>query len=426
MKSTNRLWLLIFLVATLFIGVMPMLAQDEDVPSQIDFVLASLSQGVREDVTVDDLAGYTWEQRDFPDASLGCPSEEMYAQVITPGYQFTLMYDGMTYDYRVSDDGEQVVLCDSFPTVPQDPTATPTSETPVETCEDGYTVTEGEILIDIADTCNTTVAAIMAANPDIPNPSLIYSGQTLVIPEMDGQRFVSIRPESGAPGTTVTVYASGFPPGSQVQLGIGPPESEYNVVANREIGASGQLNTTVQISPQIVPPNERVVVVVLNGDVTVSEVFSVTQPQQDTPVPTPTDPADEFTFETDFYLVALGDAGRSGNPIGCDDSLVAVTVEFAPDISPMMASLQQLFSIDTRVYGQSGLYNALYQSDLSVESLDIVDGVATINLSGTIRTGGVCDEPRLIAQIEQIALQYPSIDNVTVLVNGTPLADSLR
>lgn len=426
MKSRFRILRLLVLSLFVIMGVVSVAAQDNtgDPPPQIDNALAALSQGVRADLTLNDLAGYSWSQEDFGDASLGCPRPgQMYAQVVTPGYQFIMMYDGTTYDYRVSEEGDNVVLCDSFPTVPQDPTAAPS--TPVATCGDQYTVEEGEILIDIAQQCNTTIAAIMAANPDIPNPSLIFSGQTLLIPEMNGQRFVSIRPESGPPGTVVTVYASGFPPGAQVQLGIGPPASEYRVVATREIGASSQLNTTVQISSQLTPPDERVVVVVFNNDVTVSEVFTVTDPQLATPVPTATPPEDALSFETQFYLVALGDGGQSGESIGCGDSLVPVDIDFDAATAPMTAALNALFSIDSRIYGQSGLYNALYQSDLSVDSLDIVDNVATINLSGTIQIGGVCDEPRLVAQIEEVALQYASVDQVSILLNGTPIEDTL-
>lgn len=50
------------------------------------------------------------EAVDWPDASLGCPSEGMmYAQVITPGYRVVLETDGKTYEYHTGDN--QVVLC---------------------------------------------------------------------------------------------------------------------------------------------------------------------------------------------------------------------------------------------------------------------------------------------------------------------------
>ncbi|MEZ4680232.1 MAG: GerMN domain-containing protein [Caldilineaceae bacterium] len=54
--------------------------------------------------------------------------------------------------------------------------------------------------------------------------------------------------------------------------------------------------------------------------------------------------------------------------------------------------------------------------------MDIVDGVASIYLTGTLRVGGVCDEPRVRAQIEETALQYYTVDEVRIYVNGEPLA----
>jgi hypothetical protein len=47
----------------------------------------------------------------WSDSSLGCPQPGMmYAQVITPGYQFILEVDGKEYDYRASQ--TRVALCE--------------------------------------------------------------------------------------------------------------------------------------------------------------------------------------------------------------------------------------------------------------------------------------------------------------------------
>ncbi|NJL94238.1 MAG: GerMN domain-containing protein [Anaerolineae bacterium] len=96
----------------------------------------------------------------------------------------------------------------------------------------------------------------------------------------------------------------------------------------------------------------------------------------------------------------------------------APTPHPGPSPAPLEAALGEHFAIDTRTYGQSGLYNALYQSDLRVEGIDIRDGEAIINLSGTFLMEGVCDEPRVRGQIEQTALQFSTIDRVTVSLNG--------
>ena len=52
------------------------------------------------------------EQRDWPDAGLGCPKEgESYAQVVTPGYRLTFERDNTTYDVHTNIDGSQAVTC---------------------------------------------------------------------------------------------------------------------------------------------------------------------------------------------------------------------------------------------------------------------------------------------------------------------------
>jgi hypothetical protein len=125
-------------------------------------------------------------------------------------------------------------------------------------------------------------------------------------------------------------------------------------------------------------------------------------------------------------LVALSDAGHSGREIGCGDSAILVEREISPTLGPLKAAVEELLSMHDPYYGQSGLYNALYQSQLRVQSV-VLDsqGVATIKLTGTLLTGGTCDAPRVIAQFEETGRQFSTVKSVTVLVNGKRLQDLL-
>lgn len=115
----------LFVSVLAFVGIGTALAQDA--PTQLDAALADLSQRVGLTVTVNDLDGWTWSQENYPDASLGCPQpDEMYAQVLTSGYQFLIDYQGTTYDYRVSTDQATVILC----AAEQGPTVTPAPDEP--------------------------------------------------------------------------------------------------------------------------------------------------------------------------------------------------------------------------------------------------------------------------------------------------------
>jgi len=156
---------------------------------------------------------------------------------------------------------------------------------------------------------------------------------------------------------------------------------------------------------------------------------SATNPQPLSTIPVPV----ETTIPTDFptqsmvkiFLIAVDDNGKTGTPVGCGDSVVPVQVEIPPTQGVLKAALIALLSVKNQYYGQSGLYNALYQSDLEVESLSINGSIATVYLTGTLRMGGECDAPRVQAQLEQTILQFQNVTAVTIFINGKPLGDVL-
>jgi sporulation and spore germination protein len=126
-----------------------------------------------------------------------------------------------------------------------------------------------------------------------------------------------------------------------------------------------------------------------------------------------------------IVLIELEDNGQSGPLVGCGDSAIPINVTIPRTQGVLRAALEKLLSARQQFYGESGYYNALYQSDLEVASVRIEQGNAIIHLTGTIMLGGVCDAPRLEAQIEQTALQFSTISTVTVFVNDIPLEEAL-
>ena len=134
-----------------------------------------------------------------------------------------------------------------------------------------------------------------------------------------------------------------------------------------------------------------------------------------------------------IYLVAIGDNGLTGSPIGCGDSLVPVTGVInvsRPDtdqatVAAITAVLDNLFSIHDKNYGQSGLYNSLYQSQLTVGSVTVSFGLAKVSLTGSLKLGGTCDSPRASTQIIETIKQFPDITETTVTLNGKTLDEAL-
>lgn len=142
-----------------------------------------------------------------------------------------------------------------------------------------------------------------------------------------------------------------------------------------------------------------------------------------TPIPHATSkPTQAGAKEVIIHLIAIGDNGASGRKIGCGDSLIAIKVQIQPTLEVLRAALNELLALrGQKDYAGSGLYNALYQSNLSIESLNIVNREAIIRLKGSLVLGGVCDNPRVKAQLEESALQFSTVDKASVFINGVPL-----
>ncbi len=131
------------------------------------------------------------------------------------------------------------------------------------------------------------------------------------------------------------------------------------------------------------------------------------------------------TMQIKLFFVAINDNGKTGKKIGCDDSLVAVNRPIPSTSAPLTAAIKELLGMHDQYYGQSGLYNALYQSKLQVAGVSITNAKATINLTGTMTLGGTCDSPRVAAQLQELALQFSTVKEVAINVNGVPLEQAL-
>jgi hypothetical protein len=225
---------------------------------------------------------------------------------------------------------------------------------------------------------------------------------------------VSISPQSGPAGTTVQLTAIGLPASSTVNIGIGPPESEFEVIDQATTDSDGRLNISVTVPDYVNPGEEWLFVVQTDEDVIISEPFSVT-----------TGMPGDGQGGWNIYLIALEDAGQSGEEVGCGDSVIPVVVNIGRTQAPLRATLERLLAVDETFYGQSGLYNALEDSNLQVQGIDIRNGTAIIHLTGELVIGGACDAPRVQAQLEQTALQFSTVNAVEISVNGTPLEELL-
>jgi len=150
------------------------------------------------------------------------------------------------------------------------------------------------------------------------------------------------------------------------------------------------------------------------------------QPGDPTPRTVQIDPAITISDQTvTIFLVAIEDKGISGIKIGCDDSLIPVEVTVFSDQTSPWSALSALLNLDETYFGESGLYNALHQSNLEIQSYETFEGKTKVYLEGELMLGGVCDTPRVEEQILATILQDDQIDEVEVYINGELLQDVL-
>ena len=127
-----------------------------------------------------------------------------------------------------------------------------------------------------------------------------------------------------------------------------------------------------------------------------------------------------------LYMIALGN--DSGIPAGCGDSLISIVRAIPAQASTegrIAAALNVLFAIRDQTLGDGSLYNALHQSSLAVDSVNMDGATAVVALSGTINPGDDCDKSRIEAQIETTIGHVWQVQSVRVTVNDVPLEQVL-
>lgn len=131
--------------------------------------------------------------------------------------------------------------------------------------------------------------------------------------------------------------------------------------------------------------------------------------------------ASTSTTATSSVAVALLDtAGETtGKERGCD-RVVMVRYEIPATTMPLTAALERLFSLPEPNVDMWYNFIAKTSSTLHFDHATVENGTAKIYLTGDLSgLAGVCDDPRASAQIEETALQFPTVERVELYLNGT-------
>ncbi len=130
------------------------------------------------------------------------------------------------------------------------------------------------------------------------------------------------------------------------------------------------------------------------------------------------------TASVTVFYIAVGDGGFSGPTIGCGDVAVAVTSPAISYTDPVEGALRVLLDDRSGTIGQSGLRNFLSKSRLVIASIERTGTTVTVNLTGTLSMGGVCDIPRVQEQL-LLTAQKAAGGPVDIMLNGKTLSEAL-
>lgn len=129
---------------------------------------------------------------------------------------------------------------------------------------------------------------------------------------------------------------------------------------------------------------------------------------------------DIATGTTRVKVALLDFSGETspGKQRGCDH-VVLVDRTVATTSAPLTAALRELFAIKDTKVGDLGNFMPKTASTLTFDRATVQDGTARIYLAGSL-TGlaGICDDPRAAIQIEETALQFPTVRQVELYLNG--------
>ena len=141
------------------------------------------------------------------------------------------------------------------------------------------------------------------------------------------------------------------------------------------------------------------------------------------PAATQIDPA---TTPAQIFFILRNDNGESGDLVGCGDSLIGQDLPTTLANTTMQDALTAQLAVRDEQVGDQGLYNPLSRCDLTVESVEQADdGTVTVNMSGTVMGGTICDQIRMRAQIAQCLWQFGGVTDIELFVNNQDFQTAL-
>ena len=130
------------------------------------------------------------------------------------------------------------------------------------------------------------------------------------------------------------------------------------------------------------------------------------------------------------YFVDIGNKRNVEETFGCDDSLSYLErqLEGTEQTTAGKIKTAVTFMVEgtDRLVGKGGLYNVFYNSDLTVDRVEIEESTAKVYLTGELALAGTCDNPRVDAQLTETITQFEEVESAEIYLNEEPLDLSLK
>ena len=103
---------------------------------------------------------------------------------------------------------------------------------------------------------------------------------------------------------------------------------------------------------------------------------------------------------------------------GCGPEYLVLIPSLNATSGSLKEALNELFTIDSFDFDGSSLVNPLYNSNAQVEVENTQDKLI-VDINGSIISSGTCDDPRIIAQIEETVKHYALDKPYSIRLNGS-------
>lgn len=147
-----------------------------------------------------------------------------------------------------------------------------------------YRVQSGDTMADVAARFGVSLFELLNSNEEA-DPFSLAVGELLDIPGDGPAATVSVSPQSGPPGSRVTVSARHLRPADYVTVGVGERASEWRGLREVRVGDDGAVTVEVT-APDWSEPGDALIFVVDTdrGQTLKSDVFDVTRGQPGAPI----------------------------------------------------------------------------------------------------------------------------------------------